>query len=118
MGPRRLDDERAHTARPHLDAPPIPPPPPDRLTPRGGAREDPDRLDWQSEARWHSAPRAQDAGGDPPVSRMGLEAQILLDGDLRISRMCQTPALAAQWAEAERRVLKAGRDDDPVPWES
>jgi len=36
---------------------------------------------------------------------MGLEAQILLDGDLRISRMCQTPALAVAWVEGKRRDL-------------
>ncbi len=45
----------------------------------------------------------------------GVEAQLLHDGDLRISRMWQTRALAVEWAKAERRDIEAGLYDDAVP---
>ena len=63
-----------------------------------------DRDTWACELQYHD--------------ERGVEVHILHNDNFRISQRFSTRALAAQWAEAERRVLDAGRDDDPVPWES
>jgi len=60
-----------------------------------------DHVTWTCELRYHG--------------EWGVEAQILHDGDHRISRMWQTRALAVAWAESERRILEAGRYDDAAP---
>jgi hypothetical protein len=39
----------------------------------------------------------------------GVEAQILRQGELVIGRRFDTRALAAQWAEEERRLLECGK---------
>ena len=39
--------------------------------------------------------------------RVGVEATILCDGELHISRRFDTKALAVQWADEERKAIAA-----------